>query len=395
MQVRGLSATAIRDYLQCKLKLVFRYDPDVPSIKNDHARIGIAVHEALEQFVRRMINKKSFPDPSDYEFTIATFMNSAVNEGLSNMNFYTEGRKMLTAFVDKYDPSEEIIAVEERFKLVTPDNVPIAGAMDKVIKVNEDTIAIIDYKTSKNALTTHELKDDIQLSMYDLAASILWPQYKNRLLFLDYVRIDKSVSTYRSDEDRLAFREFLVSIWTQIQKLQEEEVTGRINPLCGWCDYREHCPAYADIIRNDSLELAPLTDLNDAEFLEQWESVSAKRAILEGRQRELKMIAHEKFMRGEEIAAEGRELYSSQQSRTNYDIEQVVKLIPQRDLLSVLAVNKARLDRYVKEDPELRNRLSKIAQVSYNMPTYKTRASTSLPVEEVLDAGPNEDEDAA
>jgi len=37
-------------------------------------------------------------------------------------------------------------------------------------------------------------------------------------------------------------------------------------------------------------------------------------------------------------------------------------------------VNKTRLDRYSKEDPDLRSKLQRIAQVNYNAPVYKTRA---------------------
>ena len=395
MKVRGLSATSIRDFLQCNLKLSLRYNPDIEPVKTDHARIGIAVHAAIEQFSRRMMAKKSFPDASDYEFILSTFMNAAVQEGLENMSFYSDGRTMLTAFVDKYDPAEDILAVEYRFKLETPDGVPIAGAMDKVVRINDDTIAIVDYKTARNALSSYELQDDIQLSMYDLAASLAWPEYKNRLLFLDYVRIDKSVSTYRSDEDRQAFREFLISVWTQIDKLGEEEIEARINSLCGWCDYRSYCPDYAALIKSETLTLEPLASMSDADFLSQWEGVSEKKAILESRQRELKMIAHGRFMRGEAISANGRELYSTQQARTNYDIEQVVQLVPKEDLLSVLSVNKSRLDRYAKEDAELKNRLGRIAQVSYNAPTYKTRAFQGPSGEEVLDVELNEDESAA
>ena len=56
MKLRALSATGIKDFLQCQLKIVFRYDREIKSTKNDHMKIGIAVHNALEQFVRRMIH---------------------------------------------------------------------------------------------------------------------------------------------------------------------------------------------------------------------------------------------------------------------------------------------------------------------------------------------------
>jgi RecB family exonuclease len=393
MQIKGLSATGIKDFLQCALKVVFRYDREIPSLKNDHAKIGIAVHTALEQFTRRMLTKKSFPDASDYEFAIATFMNSATAEGLESVNFYTDGKKMVSEFIDRFDPSEEVIDVERRFQLTTEDGVPIVGAIDKVVKINDDTIAIVDYKTARNALTPWELQEDIQLSMYDLAASIMWPEYKNRLLFLDYVRINKRVSTYRTDDDRKTFNEFLGSVWLQMQKLNEEEVTGTVNSLCGWCDYKTYCPAYAAFLNSRTLELPPLSEMTDAEFLDQWISVADKKAILEARQRELKMIAHQRFMKGETIQANGRELYSTQQSRTNYDVEKVVELIPQDDLFSILTVNKTRLDRYAKEDPDLRAKLARIAEVNYNAPVYKTRGAKEVVGDD--DIALSEDESAA
>lgn len=374
MKLRALSATGIKDFLQCQLKIVFRYDREIPSMKNDHMKIGIGVHTALEQFVRRMVHKRSFPDATDYDFAVATFMNSATEEGLENMSFYEDGKRMVTEFIDRFDPSEEIIDVEQRFKLETADGVPIVGAIDKVVKVNDDTIAIIDYKTARNAMTMWDLQDDVQLSMYDLAASIMYPEYKNRLLFLDYVRIDKRVSTYRTDEDRETFNEFLNSMWIQMQKVEETEAKGRLNPLCGWCDYKSYCPAYAAFMKTKPSEMSPLPDMDDGEFLEHWENVATKKTILENRQRELKMIATKKFMQGHDIKASGKELYSTQASRTNYDIEKIVELLPKEDLFSVLNVNKTRLDRYSKEDPDLRSKLQRIAQVNYNAPVYKTRS---------------------
>jgi RecB family exonuclease len=376
MKIKGLSATGIKDFLQCHLKVSFRYNREIISIKNDHAKVGISVHEALEQYTLRMLKRKCFPDVADYEFALSVFMNTATAEGLENMSFYSDGRRIVTEYIDRYDPAEKIVSVEGFFKLKTPEDVPIVGAIDKVVEINEDTIAIVDYKTARNALNTYELDTDIQLSMYDLAASIKWPQYKNRVLILDYVRIDKKVSSYRTEEQRQDFRDFLTSIWSLMNNLEEDEVKGRINTLCGWCDYKEYCPTYTQFLKNtiDKRTLTPLVDMEDSEFLDHWVQVSSKKSILENRQRELKMIANQRFMRGDEVAAAGQELYSTQASRTNYNVEDVVNIIPEEDLLEVLVVNKARLDRYVKNRPELKPSLSKVAQISYNAPVFKTRA---------------------
>ena len=85
------------------------------------------------------------------------------------------------------------------------------------------------------------------------------------------------------------------------------------------------------------------------------------------------MIASEKAIRGETIASPTRELYSSQAGRTNYDMEDVIGIIPEEDLFNVLVVNKSKLDRFVRDRPELKDSLSKIAKISYNAPTYRVR----------------------
>lgn len=373
MEIRGLSATGVKDFLQCKLKTVFRYDRDIPRVMNDHARVGIGVHEALEKFTRRMMEKKSFPDQSDYEFAITTFMDKAADIGLANMEFYEDGKLMVTEWVDRFDPSEEVLEVEHFFQVDTPDGIPIVGAIDKVRIINEDTIEIVDYKTSRQALSTWQLKDDIQLSMYDLAASIVWPQYSNRIVTLEYPRINKSVSSYRTADQQDTFRRFLVSTWKYMNEIVDDEQKGRINNLCGWCDYSAFCPAYAETIADKRRILPSVTDMDPDEFLNHWQHIAGQKSILENRQREMKMMASEKAVLGETIATAQKELYSTQAGRTNYDIEDVIEIVPEEDLFSVLAVNKAKLDRYVKDRPDLKDPLAKVAKVSYNAPVFKVR----------------------
>jgi len=373
MDIRGLSATGIKDFLQCKLKTVFRYDREIPRVMNDHARVGIAVHEALEQFTRRMMEKKSFPAPSDYEFAVTVFMDKATDIGLANMEFYEDGKTMITEWIDRWDPAEQVLEVEHFFKINTPDDIPIVGAIDKVRIINEDTIEVVDYKTSRTALSTWQLKDDIQLSMYDLAASIVWPQYSNRILTLEYPRINKSVSSYRTAAQQDTFRRFLVSTWKHMNEIVDAEQKGRINNLCGWCDYSVYCPEYADTVADSRRVLTSITDMDPAGFLEHWQHVAGQKSILENRQREMKMMASEKAVLGETIATAQRELYSTQAGRTNYDLEDVINIIPEADLFNVLVVNKAKLDRFVKDRPELKDPLSKVAKVSYNAPVFKVR----------------------
>jgi len=395
MGVSYLSASAIKDFLLCHLKFLYRSDRSARSVKGDHAKLGSAVHEAIEQFTRRMIAKQSFPDASDYDFAVATFMNNATEAGLEDMTFFKEGRQIVVSYIDGYDPSEKVLedGIEHFFRLTSPAGVPIVGAIDKVVELSPDTIGIYDYKTARNALTNNELLTDVQLSMYDLAGSIVWPQYPNRVLFLDYVRIGKKVSTYRTDEDRKSFNEFLSATWTQVNKLEESEATGTLNRLCGWCDYKDRCPAYQNFLSAREPGFKTISEMSDEEVLTHWTEIADKKSIIESRQRELKMMVNERFMMGREIAAGGQELQSMQSSRTNFDIEDVITIIPHTDVFNVLTVNKSRLDKYVKEHPEYKAAIGRVGKVSYTAASYVVRKS-AIEEEIPLDDA-EQDEEAA
>ena len=100
-------------------------------------------------------------------------------------------------------------------------------------------------------------------------------------------------------------------------------------------------------------------------------------------------------MRGEDITDGAQELYSTQAARTNYEIEEVVEIIPQEDLYSVLAVNKARLDRYVRDHPDLKPPLARVAKVNYNAPVFKVRKSDPVEGVDIGGSAVNKDESAA
>ena len=142
-----------------------------------------------------------------------------------------------------------------------------------------------------------------------------------------------------------------------------------------------------------SLALPALTNLTDEEFIEHWEQMAALQSVIDGRQRELKMMAQMKFLRGEGIQGGGRELSSTQQSRTTYDMVQVAELIPQEDLLPLLTVNKGKLDGYSRDNPRLRSELNRIAQVSYNAPTYRIKKLKKEDSDDVERELPDFDED--
>jgi hypothetical protein len=88
----------------------------------------------------------------------------------------------------------------------------IKGTIDLVTKLDEDTIEVIDYKTGQRKdWATGEVKDykklmqDTQLLLYNYAISKLYPEYKNRILTIIFLRDGGPFSLSFDEDDEKEF----------------------------------------------------------------------------------------------------------------------------------------------------------------------------------------------
>ena len=373
MKKRPLSASSIKTFLQCVLKYYFRYEDKKPQGgRTAPLAFGTAIHEALE-FMHGEVSKSGEP-PSDalYERTLNVFMDSATNNNLSDLDLFEEGRNMLISRLDNVDPEEKVVGLELKFELETPNGTPFLGSIDKLIELDPETVVIIDYKTSRTALTQEEADTDIQLSMYDLAVSMMYPQYKTIISALDYLRLT-DVVTHRTAEQRKTFVSFLDSVYKNILATEKDDVEANINTFCPWCDARSFCDKYKQLVTEPDLLLAPLGELKDSDFVTAWDVTMSAKRIIDYRQRELKDIAAEKMKNTTNIVSNGRELYRQQQSRMNYDPRTVFNIVGQEEYVRMSSVNKSAVDRFARDNPQHAQELEDKASFSFNSPSFRVR----------------------
>lgn len=386
MKRKAVSATYMSSFTQCLQKFYFKYHTDKSPVMSGEARaFGSAVHEALEEMYTRLSAGTRLPTEEDYEAVYKSFLESALSNQLSDQSLYEEGRVMLKSRLDTYDPQEKIVGLELKFgwpnstpkiDVFTPGGTPLMGAIDKLCELDEDTIVITDYKTSRTALTDSEAAVDGQLSLYDLVISILYPQYKNRILVLDYLRLGP-VITHRTNEQREWFSKKLDILYDQIDKLTEDDIKPRLNEFCGWCDFKNHCPAYYKVINDPDLLVKPLETYKDTDFVEEWVRINHTRRMVENYKNELAMHASSllRDTGNKEIIGEGKTLYKVQSSRVYYDSGTVLDVLPKKDAAKVLSVNKSAVDKYLVDHPEFSDAIAKTAKVSFASSFLKSRTN--------------------
>lgn len=374
-----LSATRIGTFLQCKLKYWYNYVDRLPKVPSPAFKLGIAVHESLELAGQIWKEKEKFTK-TDKKKILDKYVEVSIREGIEDMSIHKEGIKLVSQRLENFDHGK-IIALEKTFgyndetseEITTDDGVLLIGAIDKALELDEDTLLIVDYKTSKTAPTVHQLKDDPQLSIYDLAASKLWPGYKRIILSLDMLRSD-ILYTYRTEAEREEFSEYLKVTHDQMVSLKKKDAKPHLNIFCPWCDFKEYCDTYEEACKKSDYKFLKTSELNNKDLVNQWDEIRSVKKIVEGRERELSMAIMDKIRdTSVNLKVDDSEVYIRQNSRITYNKDTVKDYIPYEEFVQLVNLNKKAVDNYIKDNPAMKDRLEDTARVNYTAPFLATR----------------------
>lgn len=385
-----VSATRISSFLSCKQKYWFSYHDKLPKIENPAFKLGTSVHETLEFAGNIWMGKgKDMEDQAGLSFTkseikkiLAKYDEVSVREGLDDMETRLEGKELVKKRLDNFLTGKKLLGLETKFgfwgedsgpQIKTKQGVPLMGAIDKVEEYDEDTLLIIDYKTSKTAPTPEQLRVDPQLSIYNLVGRILYPKYKRIVLALDLLKMGM-VYTYRTPEELNEFEEYVRVLYDQMLELKAEDVKATLNIFCPWCDYKDYCSTYRRACKKADYDFLPTMHYSNEDLVSEWQSVRSTKKILENRERELSMIITEKIKRdGKDIDGGDEVVYIRQNARTNFDLNTVAEVVPTEDFPSLVNVNKKAVETYIESNPAVRDKILASANTNYTTPFLATK----------------------
>ena len=367
----SMSATRMSMFLQCKWKYWSNYILHKSKMPNISFKLGLSAHGALKVAGDIWRKKEKF---TSYDFgkVKKTYRETAAKEGIQDLGVYDEGMSMVLEKMRGFEVGK-IISVEDKFNVVTDDGVPIIGAMDKAVELNKDTVLIVDYKTSKYVYTQADMKNDIQLSIYDVVANIKFPQYKRIILCLDYLRSDP-VYTYRSNRERKSFSQYLLAVYNEMLNLEEKNVEPSLNDMCNWCDFRNECPAYIEATKKDKVLKKKLESQDEDELIAEYLDIRSRKRILDNYEKRLKSYIIEKIKNDEkDLVGENNIIYIRQNPSTVYDPKIVYKFMPLNDFLKVVTVSKRSFDKYVEDNPIDKSKIIETATKNYTNPFLAVR----------------------
>lgn len=265
------SPSKINTYLLCPLKYRFAY---VDKIKKDEvgveAFLGTCVHNALE---RMLYLEKEFDRKPSYDLAEELFLKAwdelyhpevvIRRPGVTAEDYRRRGLMMLSNFFEIEDGRQfgRLLSVEKYIRFPLGDN-EIGGKIDRLHR-DDDTIHIIDYKTSSNPMSQIAADSDMQLALYELGVRQEFPDVKSVELHWYMLGHSEMVTSVRDEEARRLLAERVCRIAAEIESASEFRPNE--GGLCGWCEYQEEC---ADekrrrVIKRGAKRIPPACELAD------------------------------------------------------------------------------------------------------------------------------------
>ena len=165
LAVMGARYSAINSMHWCRLWAYMTYKQKLPGYKNPFAKLGIVIHNVLEEYGKFCVENKVDTDYAKFD--------EIKHKHLFELQEFQiqEALMILENIKNNFNWSSynefEIIDLEKRYAInskleITDDEQPyLSGGID-LVYIDGDTAYIVDYKTVRAIYTKQYMKDSFQ-----------------------------------------------------------------------------------------------------------------------------------------------------------------------------------------------------------------------------------------
>ena len=330
-----LSFSRLSRYEACPLSYKLHYLDQHEAGDSVPLAFGSAVHAALEHLVREHLAEERV-GPLCAERAASLWQTAWAESGLAGLSLFREGLALVHRFVREQGVLDhlDVLAVEQEFR-ITVGGFEVLGYLDRVDRIDDETVEVVDYKTNRQLFTRDELDGSLQMSLYQLAAQSLWPWAKKVRLTFWMLRHGVQQRTERTTEDLEATRRYVGTIGAAIE--EASDYPARLNSNCSWCDHKQQCPAYAealagkrDIVCEDEGDLEAVA--------REREQVTSLAKILYGRKSELERVLKSHLKEQDELVLGGMRYGMATTRKRAYPLAPTLAVLGRASDLSTAAL---------------------------------------------------------
>jgi superfamily I DNA/RNA helicase/RecB family exonuclease len=244
------SASRLAPYEDCPLRFFYGSLLEIGGTRTSAMQLGGVFHDVLEQF-----HDPARDEPQTLERLLALAENSWKTVDLRPRALADEQRRHLDEMLTQYFECEvapgldsEVLAVERRFRFGL-DTSTISGYIDRIDRLIDGKLRLIDYKTSRRAMKKDDAEGDLQLALYAVACSEveelrelgevaeLVYLYPRLIAYGKLARRGQTVTPQLVGDTTARVRENIAQIATERFDFSPEAD-------CTFCDFRTICPRH-------------------------------------------------------------------------------------------------------------------------------------------------------
>jgi RecB family exonuclease len=239
MAIRPLSFTQISLYQSCPLCYKLQYIDGLKPRDKWYFSFGTSMHSCVERFFR-----VSTPPPPSLEELLQFYEQSWLSQGYESpeeeARYKDYGKEILTRFWEIHSADFRMPVALERSFYLDIEGIKLRGFIDRVDKLDSGGLSVIDYKTNKELFTADYLEDDLQLTIYQMAAEQTWKLPVERLT-LYHLRSNTPCSCPPRGQAQIdRVRQLVLEVADNISQGKFPAIENEFCP----CDFPEHCPYY-------------------------------------------------------------------------------------------------------------------------------------------------------
>jgi RecB family exonuclease len=267
-----LSYSSIDTYETCPAKFRFRYEERLPSKRSPALSFGDSLHQALFRFHDRPVPVA--PSLEELlEMLDGVWDSEGYTEGAEERSYREHAEQVLADYHRENAEAYRIPAALEHRFAIDVEGVQLTGSIDRMDRIPGGGYEIVDYKTNRRLPPQMRIDQDLQLSIYWLAARQIWGIEPERLT-LYYLLPGQRMTTFRTPAHADELRRRIATV---AERIAAGKFEPRDNPLCNWCEYQPVCPLYRHRYeREEGADPTPRM----TEVVDEW--VALKRADREG-----------------------------------------------------------------------------------------------------------------
>lgn len=243
------TATRLNTWVDCPRRYRFTYLDRPPPAKGPpwaHNTMGAAVHVALADYFRLPVAQRT-PQAAE-RLVDRAWRTEGFRDDAQAEQWRLRAREMVSHYVEQLDPGLEPRGVE-RTVAVKHGGVALSGRVDRIDERGPELV-VVDYKTGRHMLSTDDARSSLALALYAAAASRTL-HTRCRRVELHHLPSGEVVSWEHDDAGlarHLGRAEQIGAECAEADDAFRSGTTGddvfppRPSPLCGWCDFRQHCP---------------------------------------------------------------------------------------------------------------------------------------------------------